>query len=224
MSNMERNEGVDTDQLKPDAAAQLVMPNGQMLRAGDPVITYVARNLEPYRGFHTFARALARIQRAHPGCHAIIVGGDGVSYGQPPSDAANWREKMLREVSLDPARTHFLGKVPYDTYRKVLQVSAVHVYLTYPFVLSWSMLEAMGSGCLVIGSRTAPVQEVIRDGENGLLTDFFNAAEIADRVVGALAAGTALQPLRDQARREVGERFSLAQGERRYRELLLRPA
>lgn len=161
------HEGINTDILRPDPAAILKLDNGITLKAGDPVITYVARNLEPYRGVHVFMRALETIQKKHPTCHTVIVGGNGVSYGSQPKDAPNWREKMLREVKLDPTRTHFLGKVPYDTYLKVLQVSAAHVYLTYPFVLSWSVLEAMASGCLVVGSRTAPVEEVIRGGGMG---------------------------------------------------------
>ena len=214
------HEGIDVELLQPDAAAQLTLPSGHVVKAGDPVITYVARNLEPYRGFHIFMRMLEKVQKAHPRCHAIIVGGDSVSYGQKPSDAANWREKMLSEVSLDATRTHFMGKLPYDVYRKVLQVSAAHVYLTYPFVLSWSMLEAMASGCLVIGSRTGPVQEVITDRENGLLVDFFNTAEMADSVVEALDNPAAMQPLRDAARRCVAERYTHAQGEAQFRQLL----
>lgn len=214
------HEGIDTDRLGPDPCGQIALPGGAVLRAGDPVITYVSRNLEPYRGFHSFMRALALVQKAHPTCHAVIVGGDGVSYGQRPADAENWRLKMLQEVQLDSARTHFLGKVPYDTYRRVLQVSAAHVYLTYPFVLSWSMLEAMASGCLVVASRTAPVMEVIEHGATGLLADFFNPADIADRVVEALDNQAALGPLREQARTFVQERYSLAQGERHYRQLL----
>lgn len=109
-----------------------------------------------------------------------------MSYGQKPQGAANWREKMLQEVSLDSSRTHFLGKVPYDVYRKVLQVPAAHIYLTYPFVLSWSMLEAMASGCLTIGSDTAPVSEVIEHGRNGLLVNIFDLQAIAEEVVMAL--------------------------------------
>lgn len=214
------HEGVDTDLLGPDPAAQLTLPNGVTVKAGDPVITYVARNLEPYRGFHSFMRALEKIQQQHRSCHTIIVGGDDVSYGQKPKGAAHWREKMLQEVKLDPQRTHFMGKVPYDTYRKVLQVSAAHVYLTYPFVLSWSMLEAMASGCLVIGSKTAPVQEVIEHGVNGLLVDFFDVRAIADTVVGALAEGASLAPMREQAMQHVHQRYSLAQGEQAYRQLL----
>lgn len=214
------HEGIDTDLLKADAGAQLTLPGGHTARAGDPVITYVARNLEPYRGFHVFMRTLEKVQKAHPRCHAIIVGGDDVSYGGKPSDAPNWREKMLREVSLDATRTHFMGKVPYDVYRKVLQVSAAHVYLTYPFVLSWSMLEAMATGCLLIGSRTGPVEEVLVDGENGLLVDFFDTGAMADRIVQALDNQAALQPLRTAAQRAVRERYSLVEGERQFRKLL----
>lgn len=214
------HEGVDTALLRPDPSAQLALPNGQTVRAGDPVITYVARNLEPYRGFHSFMRALEKVQRAHPRCHAVIVGGDDVSYGQKPADAPNWREKLLREVKLDATRTHFLGKVPYDVYRRVLQVSAAHIYLTYPFVLSWSMLEALASGCLVIGSRTGPVQEVISEGINGLLTDFFDAGALADRIVQALNGCESLHPLRQAAQAHVRAHFSLIQGEKRFRALL----
>lgn len=212
------HEGINTDILHPDPAAILKLNNGITLKAGDPVITYVARNLEPYRGFHVFMRALEAIQKKHPTCHAVIVGGDGVSYGSQPKDAPNWREKMLREVRLDPARTHFLGKVPYDTYRKVLQISAAHVYLTYPFVLSWSALEAMASGCLVIGSRTAPVKEVIRDGKNGLLVDFFDREALTESV---LAAMESLQNfVMAQAHKDVNTRFSRKNGMYDYRALV----
>lgn len=219
------HEGIDTDKLMPDAEATYRLPNGQVLKAGDPVITYVARNLEPYRGFHSFLRALAIIQRRHPTCQALIVGGDDVSYGRRSKGAANWREKLTRDIALDPARTHFLGKLPYDAYRRVLQVSAVHVYLSYPFVLSWSMLEAMASGCLVIGADTAPVREVIRHGENGWLVDFFDYPAIAERVVGVLEEGDAQTPLRLLARADIAKRYSVRQSVARYAALLgLQPA
>ena len=163
------HEGIDTTNLGPDPEATLQLPNGKVLKAGEPIITYVARNLEPYRGFHQFMRALPQILIEHPTCQVVVVGGDGVSYGSKPKDATNWRSKLLAENPLDLNRVHFLGKVPYATYKKVLQISAVHIYLTYPFVLSWSLLEAMASGCLIVGSDTAPVREVIRDKDNGLL-------------------------------------------------------
>jgi glycosyltransferase involved in cell wall biosynthesis len=180
------HEGIDTANLGPDPNATLVLPNGKVLKAGEPIITYVARNLEPYRGFHQFMRALPRILKEHPTCQVVILGGDGVSYGSKPKNAPNWRTKMLRENPVDLERVHFLGKVPYATYKKVLQVSAVHVYLTYPFVLSWSLLEAMASGCLIVASDTAPVREVIRDKESGLLVDFFDTDDIAEQLLNAL--------------------------------------
>ena len=167
-----QHEGIDTNGLHPDPSAWIKTPNGQVLKAGDPVVTYVARNLEPYRGFHVFMRVLERLQRQHSKVHAVIVGGDEVSYGRPPKDAPNWREKMLREVKLDASRTHFMGKLPRAEYIRVLQVSAAHVYLTYPFVLSWSLLEAMACGVSLVASDTAPVREVVRDGVNGRLVPF----------------------------------------------------
>lgn len=182
-----------------------------MLRAGDPIVTFVARNLEPYRGFHIFARALQRIQQEHPTCHALIVGGDGVSYGKRPKDAPTWREQMLREVKLDPTRSHFLGRLPHDKYLRVLQLSAAHVYLTYPFVLSWSLLEAMGCGVPIVGSDTAPVREVIRDGCNGRLVPFFDVRAIGDQVVEAMRTRKAQIPMRKQAR-AAAQRFSLGAG------------
>lgn len=214
------HEGIDTDLLGPASDAKLVLPQGKVIKAGDPVITYVSRNLEPYRGFHVFMRMLQKVQLQHARCHTIIVGGDEVSYGQKPKDAKNWREKMLAEVQLDPARTHFLGKVPYDTYRKVLQVSAAHVYLTYPFVLSWSMLEAMASGCLVLGSATPPVQEVIEHSVNGLLVDFFDIEAMAEQVLHVLEAPQQFQAMRAQAQAHVRANYNFAQGEQLWRDLL----
>lgn len=168
------HEGINTEALHPDPQATFTTPNGLTLRAGDPVITYVARNLEPYRGFHIFMRALERIQKQHKTCHALIVGGDDVSYGRRPSDAPNWRMKMLREVSLDSERTHFFSKLPYERYIKVLQVSAAHIYLTYPFVLSWSFLEAKSLGCNIIASGTPPVIEYYDQNEKSSTINFFD--------------------------------------------------
>ncbi|BCG22753.1 glycosyl transferase family 1 [Pseudomonas tohonis] len=193
------HEGIDIAGLGPDPEASLQLPDGRVLKAGQPILTYVARNLEPYRGFHSFMRALPRILAAHPTCQVVVVGGDEVSYGSRPRGAANWRSKLLAENPVDLQRVHFLGKVPYATYKRVLQVSAAHIYLTYPFVLSWSLLEAMASGCLVIGSDTAPVREVIEDGRNGLLVDFFDTERIAEKALAALAEPERFHALRQQA-------------------------
>jgi len=206
------HEGVDTDTVRPDTKAKLALPeHGLELAASDEVITYVARNLEPYRGFHSFMRALPQILRRRPRARVLVIGADGVSYGTPLPKGQTYKEKYLKEIgnALDLERVHFLGQVSYDTLRQAYQVSSAHVYLTYPFVLSWSLLEAMAAGCCVIGSRTAPVEEVIADGENGLLTDFFDPAAIAARVEEALEQGPKLGRLREQARQTVVERFDL---------------
>ncbi|WP_207062719.1 glycosyltransferase family 4 protein [Motiliproteus sp. SC1-56] len=195
------HDGIDTARIRPDEKAQ-VQVGGQTLTREQEVVTFVARNLEPYRGFHTFMQAVPLILEQRPQAHILIVGGDGVSYGKPPADAASYREQYVAAWgnSVDHSRVHFLGHLPYADYLRVLQISALHVYLTYPFVLSWSMLEAMSAGCLVLGSDTKPVREVIRDGDNGFLTDFFDAQALASRAASLLANRQALTPIRAAAR------------------------
>jgi len=179
--------------------------------AGDEVVTYVARNLEPYRGFPTFMRSLPRVLTTRPNAQVLIVGGDEVSYGVRLPAGQTFRQQMLDELkgSIDLSRVHFLGKIPYNGFLKVLQISRVHVYLTYPFVLSWSMLEAMAAGCLVVGSRTQPVEEIIQHAGNGLLVDFFSPEQIADRMIDALEDGKSFASLRKNARQTIVDRFDL---------------
>lgn len=176
------HDGVRTQICKPDPDVRLPLPNGTVLTRDDEVVTYVARNLEPYRGFDRFMRALSSLQKRRPKAHVVLVGGDESSYGGLPSDARNWREKLQAEVRIDPRRVHFVGRVPYDYYLRVLQVSRVHTYLTYPFVLSWSMIESMSVGCCLVASSTPPVAEVLRDGETGVLVDYFDGKALVDRI------------------------------------------
>ncbi len=206
------HDGIDTRALAPDASARFELPNGRgVLAAGDDVVTYVARDLEPYRGFPTFMRSLPEVLSRRPRAQVAIVGGDGTSYGPPPGENATFRELLLRELGdcLDASRVHFLGRLPHPALVRLLQVSKAHVYLTYPFILSWSMLEAMSAGCLVVGSRTAPVEEVIGHEENGLLVDFFSPAEVAQAVVRALENDEDCRRMRGMARQTVVERYDL---------------
>lgn len=203
-------DGIDTDDAAPDPAARLPLPNGRVLAPGDEVVTYVARSLEPYRGFPSFMRALPEVLRRRPNAVAVVVGGDDISYGRPPPNGGTWRQVMAAEIDLDPARIVFLGRVSRPDYLRLLQVSAAHVYLTVPFVLSWSMLEALAAGCLVVASATPPVQEVIEDGRNGLLVDFFDPAAIAARVVEALEHRERFAALRQAARWTAVSRYALA--------------
>jgi glycosyltransferase involved in cell wall biosynthesis len=165
-------------------------------------------------------RALPYLLERHPDCQVVIAGGDGVSYGGKPAAAPNWREQMLGELQLDASRVHFTGKIPYGAYRSLLQVSKAHVYLTYPFVLSWSMLEAMACGCALVASDTAPVREVIRDGDNGLLVDFFDPRALAARVGEVLLDPDGCRGMRQRAAESVREAYSMKAGIAGYRRLL----
>lgn len=203
------HEGVDTDLLTPQRLRAVTLPSGRVLAPDAEIITYVSRNLEPYRGFHVVMRALPEILRRRPRAQVLIVGGDDVSYGKHLPDGQTYRQTLSAEVTLDPERVHFLGRVSYETFVGVLHASSVHIYLTYPFVLSWSMLEAMACGCLVIGSATAPVEEVIRDGENGLLVDFFSTVQLADRIDAVLDHPDRMQAVRTAARQTIVDRYDL---------------
>lgn len=206
------HEGIDTQIVVPDKAARFSIPNTEIeLTTDDEVVTYVARNLEPYRGFPSFMRSLPEVLAQRPDAHVLVVGGDETSYGPKLANGKTFRSQMLEELgeTIDLKRVHFLGKVPYSSFVRILQVSTVHVYLTYPFVLSWSMLEAMSAGCLIVGSRTQPVEEVIRDGENGLLVDIFSPAEIARRVVEGLADRNSYTAIRQNARKTIVENYDL---------------
>ncbi len=204
-------DGVDTEKLAPDPGASIALPNGRILKAGDEVLTFVNRNLEPYRGYHILMRALPEVMAAQPEAQIVIVGGNEVSYGAAPKQGGTWKDIFLSEVRdrIDPSRVHFLGKVPYPSFVSLLHVSRVHAYLTYPFVLSWSAVEALAAGALVVGSRTRPVEEVIEHGKNGLLLDFFDVPGWSRQLIECLAEPERFMPLREEARRRAVASYDL---------------
>ncbi len=204
-------DGVDCDRLAPNPAARFALPDGRSLHPGDEVLTFVNRNLEPYRGYHIFMRSLPEVLAARPNAQVVIVGGDSNSYSFAPKEGGSWKDVFLSEVKdrLDLSRVHFVGKLPYDQLVDLFHVTRAHAYLTYPFVLSWSMVEAMAAGALVVGSRTAPVQEVIDDGVTGRLVDFFDVKAWSETLTDALANPDRHRPLRDAARKMVHARYDL---------------
>lgn len=205
------HDGVDTARIAPDPAASYQVPDGPLLRVGDEVLTFVNRNLEPYRGYHILMRALPRVMAARPGAHVVLVGGHGSGYGPGPAGDKSWKDVFLDEVKgrIDPDRLHFTGRIPYPDLLDVLRVGRAHAYLSYPFVLSWSMLEAMSLGALVVGSRTPPVEEVIEDGVNGHLVDFFDLDGWAEKLIEVLSDPQAQAPIRQAARRHIIDRYDL---------------
>lgn len=204
------HDGINAGLCRPNRDAVLTLSSGRRLAFGDRVVTYVARNLEPLRGFPQFMRAMESLLSRQGDVEVVVIGGDRTSYSHPHPSGRSWREVMLDEVDIDLARIHFLGKVPYDQYLAALQISAAHVYLTVPFVLSWSTLEAMAAGCVLVASNTEPVREVVTDGENGLLVDFFDRDELVSRVEECLASPEKFQRIRANARDTILAKYSLA--------------
>jgi glycosyltransferase involved in cell wall biosynthesis len=202
---------IDTNFFRPKSNAKLVLPSvGLNLSNVNEIVTYVGRGMEPYRGFPQFMEAVALIQQKRPHCHVVVVGSDRTAYGKQLPDGKTYKQLMLEKLPLDLSRLHFTGSLPYDQYLQVLQASSVHIYLTRPFVLSWSMLESMAAGCLLVASRTPPVTEVIEDGKNGLLVDFFSPKQIAERVDEALSYPLEMAQIRANARETILKNYNLS--------------
>ena len=195
-----QHDGVDTDYFAPAPGRRLKLPRLDLTHV-EELVTYVARGMEPYRGFPQAMAAFAEVQKRRPRAHIVVVGEDRAAYGRRLPDGDTYLRKMLREHDFDRSRLHFTGRLSRSLYREVLLASSAHVYLTIPFVLSWSMIEAMSAGCLLVASDTAPVREVVRDGENGLLADFFDSGALADRICEALDRPDDFTGLRENARR-----------------------
>jgi glycosyltransferase involved in cell wall biosynthesis len=207
------HEGVDTDAIQPDPATPFTLTDGRAISPGTPVITHVNNHLEPLRGLHIFARALPRLMAEVPDAQVLIFGRESPRpYGGSPPDGRTWREVVFEGLELDPNRVHFLGKTAHDRMLAALRLSTVHVYYSYPFVLSWSLIEAMASGCYVVASDTPPLRDAIEDGVNGRLLPFFDVDALAQTLIEACRDPAASAPLRAAARATAVERFSRRDG------------
>ncbi len=219
-------EGVDLDICKPNPQvrrAPLTL-GGMTIERSDKLITYVSRDLEPYRGFPLMMRAIPHLLRARKDIKIVMIGGDGVSYGNAPAQGGTWRDLMLKEIGVgfDPSRAVFPGRVPYDVYLSVMQRSDAHIYLTYPFVASWSLREALAIGCAIVGSDSQPVREFITHGENGLLASFFDPPALAKAAVELIEDSELNRRLRQNARRYAEARLSMVDYLKNYDALIER--
>jgi glycosyltransferase involved in cell wall biosynthesis len=208
------HDGIDTEQIRPNPEAQFVLSEQHTLSRQDEVVTFVNRNLEPYRGYHVFMRCLPALLQQRPNAHVVLVGGDEVSYGSAPKKGTTWKQIFIDEVrphisDADWARVHFVGKLPYEKYQALMQVSTVHAYLTYPFVLSWSLLEAMAMGAAIVASDTPPVAEVMAHGVHGQLVPFFDVNRWVETLVALLDNPEQRARMGQQARQWMVERYDL---------------
>ncbi|MDE0989862.1 MAG: glycosyltransferase [Pseudomonadales bacterium] len=201
------HDGVDTEYFAPSSNA-CVNVGKHSFTARDEVITYVARGMEEYRGFPQFMDVVSKLQTRRPNLHVVILGQDRVAYGRKRSDGQTYKEAILKEYDFDMDRLHFMGFQPLEFFRRLMQISSAHVYLTVPFILSWSMLQAMSAGALIVGSDTEPVREFVTDGENGVLVPFFNTEAIADKLCHILDNRPDYEPLRLNARQMIVDHYA----------------
>ncbi len=203
------HDGIDTTAVSPGPSPTFTI-DGNALNADAEIITFVSRHLEPYRGLHIFLRALPELLRRRPDAHVVVVGSDGRGYG-PACPEGVWRHKFLKEVEgqFDQSRVHFVGELQYPVFLNLLRLSRLHIYLTYPFVLSWSLMEAMASGCAIVANDVAPVRDFITDGHSGLLVDFFDQQALVDKACTVLDDSDLRRTLGTNARQVVIEQADL---------------
>lgn len=203
------HDGIDTEYFVPNPDTVFEIPNSDVvLSSSDEILTYATRGMEPYRGFPQFMEIADRLLQKRPNLQVVIAGEDRVCYG-PKLTNGTYKELMLKHLNLDLSRVHFTGGIPYKDYRRLLQISSVHCYLTYPFVLSWSMLEAMATGCLIVASKTQPVEEVIKDKKNGFLVNFYDIDEFEKTIEYALNRKDKMQRIKENARKTIVEKYDL---------------
>ncbi|MFL5295990.1 MAG: glycosyltransferase [Phenylobacterium sp.] len=215
------HEGIDTETIRPGPAEPFALPDGRVIAPGTPVVTHVNNNMEPLRGLHIFARALPRLMAEVPDAQVLVFGNvGGRAYGGHAEDGRSWRDVAFDGLDLDPARLHFLGRAPHEQMLAALRLSTAHVYYTYPFVLSWSLVEAMATGCYVIASDTAPLHDAIDDGVSGRLLPFFDVPALSKALIAACRDPAASTPFRKAARAAAVAKFSRAEGREAWLALL----
>lgn len=204
------HDGIDTDFCIRKDNAVLDLPELNLkFTAEDEILTYGTRGMDPYRGFPEFMKAVEILQKKRPNLQVIISGKDRVCYGPPLPNGKTYKQHMIDTLDLDLSRIHFTGLLPFDKYIDMLNVTSAHVYLTYPFVCSWSLLNAMACEAPIIASNTEPVLEFLEDNKNSLLFDFFNVEQQVEKIEYALDNRDKMEPLRKEARKLIVDKYAL---------------
>lgn len=199
------HDGIDT-RLHQPAERDTALMEELGIPDDAEIISWVTRGMEPARGFPEMMKAVAELQKARPKLHIIIVGEDRVAYGSKVA-VASWKDKMLAELDLDETRMHFTGLVPRPKMIRILQTGDLHLYLTAPFVLSWSMLDAMACGCQMVASDVEPVREFLKDGTTGRLADTYDHDALVGQVTAALDDPKTAKTLRTKARKLIVDKY-----------------
>ena len=204
------HDGIDTNILKPNEDININI-KGKKFTKKDKIITYISRSLDPYRGFHIFMESLPMILKSNPDAYVFILGNKNTHGYGAPSQKGSFKDIFYGSIQkdIDSSRVFFLDTLEYSSYIKVIQITSAHIYLTYPFVLSWSLLEAMSCGALIIGSKTEPVTEVIQDNKNGLLVDFFDSKMITKTITKVLNNRQKYENIRKNARKTIVDKYDL---------------
>lgn len=211
------HEGVNVEKVKPFQAEHPLPLN---IPKDAEIMTYVSRNFEPYRGFVQAIQAIDKLMKKRPQLHVIMVGGDKVSYGRPLPDGRSYREVMLEKLDLDETRIHWTGQVNYNYYLQILNASQLHLYMTIPFMISWSLVESMAMACPIVASNTEPVREFITDNHNGRLTEFFDQAQLVANMEWMLDHKEEAKKLGEAARNTVIESYNHEKILPRYTQLI----
>ncbi len=214
------HDGVDTSFFYPKDGVRVELPDGKFLSAEDEVITYISRGMEQQRGFPQFMESISILMKERPNLHVMVIGDDRIAYGAKRKDGKGMKSEMLEKFDYDKDRLHFLGLVPIQGMLAALRISSLHVYFTVPFVLSWSMMEALATGALVMGSKTQPVEEMITHNENGLLVDFFDIDAQVACMNDALDNQDKYIPLRQAARQLILDHYSVDDLLPKYQKLI----
>jgi glycosyltransferase involved in cell wall biosynthesis len=203
-------DGIDTELYRPHPAARVIA--GKTVPPGVRIVTYVARGLESMRGFDQFMKVAKRLDRERSDVFFVVIGGDKVHYGWDQFHTGgqpSFKTWVLEQDDYDLSRFLFLEHVPPEQLADILCLSDLHIYLTVPFVPSWSLFNALACGCVVLASDVEPVREIIEPGRTGLLAPFFDIERLTESALGVLADPASHQPLRQEARTLIEERYSL---------------